>query len=1058
MAESPIASVFVAILPETSKVAEGIRRALRDVDKDMVEAGRRWGREIKDGIGEVKVPVEAQTVDAKTELEKFRREEQRKKIRQQIEFDEADAKGKLAILRKEFDGVGGKFAGAVTPNVALTGIGLIPAAATAATELAGAMQQLAGAGAVMPGVFAGLASSIGVAKLSTEGMSDAFKALDKSADGTKASVDAANKALADLSPNAADAVKTTYGLKGSFDAVRNVGSQNLFAGFSGGLKDLAEHLLPTATKGVDGISRSLNQNLLQAMTSLGSGSSQGLLGRIFGNTADAQGRLTGAIEPVVHAVETLAAAGSDSLPRLADAIGSVANRFNTFITSAEGDGSLHKWISDGLDGFTHLGNIALDLGKSFTAITQAAGGGTGLLGTMDSLTGRMSEFLNSAAGQQELRDFFAKGAEQLGRLRDIAVQLGPVLSGVFQSGLTTANLWLPVIRQSLEVLNRIPGGAQAVVTAFVAWKTIQGPVQLLSSLNNVMNLMKVALPEAAVAGAGGISAAFSALGTITIPIALVAAGGLGADWLSNYLFDKDPLGTSGFKAPPFLPNTPTALNGQPVPGSSPASRIPLPQLTDAQKQALQYQGVDPSTARPEDVYKALGLPVPAPLPPARPPESPFSTRTSASGWFAPPVKAPPLSTYVPPAITSGSGATTPAAATMYPGGYMGDEALLANVPAGTYGRGSGDLTKGLGDCSSAVEDLVNILQGNSTAGASMNTGNEAQWLTAHGFLPGMGGPGDFRVGFNAEHTQATLPGGTNFNWGSAAAAAAGGLAPNSGAFDPAFTAHFYLPVGGDPMSTMYGGTPGSGGLTSSDLSLRNAQQRVDDTQHSQEQAEARLNELRAKGTATDRQLEAAEYAVAKAKREHTDAMDALTVAQDKYNKSMTAGKGGNSDFQSLGGDFMSGIMQAAGFDGTLFKNPLEGGLWKGLTGIANFAGGMNAAASGDNGSLIPGGGGGSASGGLFGLLGNLLNPGAGGPAMPGSPTGMPDMPVNPNSPNVLQAAQFKPPGAAGPGNVTNVDQSMIFHGAPTPAESSTMYGQWVSQQRYAPLTQNLPQP
>ena len=77
----------------------------------------------------------------------------------------------------------------------------------------------------------------------------------------------------------------------------------------------------------------------------------------------------------------------------------------------------------------------------------------------------------------------------------------------------------------------------------------------------------------------------------------------------------------------------------------------------------------------------------------------------------------------------------------------------------------------------------------------MSTGNAAEWLTAHGFQPGMGGPGDFRVGFNSEHMQATLPGGTPFNWGSDAAAANRGIG-GTGAFDPAFTSHFYRPTGG----------------------------------------------------------------------------------------------------------------------------------------------------------------------------------------------------------------------------------------------------------------------
>lgn len=131
------------------------------------------------------------------------------------------------------------------------------------------------------------------------------------------------------------------------------------------------------------------------------------------------------------------------------------------------------------------------------------------------------------------------------------------------------------------------------------------------------------------------------------------------------------------------------------------------------------------------------------------------------------------------------------------GGYFSDAALLANVPSGSYSQtGIADLTKGIGDCSSAVEDLVNIMDGRPTGGRSMATGNAAEWLASRGFLPGMGGPGDFRVGWNSGHMQATLPGGTNFNWGSDASAAQRGMDGGSGAYDPSLTSHYYRPAGG----------------------------------------------------------------------------------------------------------------------------------------------------------------------------------------------------------------------------------------------------------------------
>lgn len=159
------------------------------------------------------------------------------------------------------------------------------------------------------------------------------------------------------------------------------------------------------------------------------------------------------------------------------------------------------------------------------------------------------------------------------------------------------------------------------------------------------------------------------------------------------------------------------------------------------------------------------------------------------------------------------------------GAYPGDAALLANVPAGRYENPDDpavwDLTKGLADCSSSVEDLINTMDGRPTGGRSMSTHNADEWLTQRGFLPGMGGDGDFRVGFNPSHMQATLPGGTNFNWGSDAAAAQRGMDGGRGAYDPAFTSHYYRPATGGGGGGRYMPVPPSGYAPLGDAALAN---------------------------------------------------------------------------------------------------------------------------------------------------------------------------------------------------------------------------------------------
>jgi hypothetical protein len=120
---------------------------------------------------------------------------------------------------------------------------------------------------------------------------------------------------------------------------------------------------------------------------------------------------------------------------------------------------------------------------------------------------------------------------------------------------------------------------------------------------------------------------------------------------------------------------------------------------------------------------------------------------------------------------------------------------------------------------------------------------------------------------------------------------------------------------------------------------------------------------------------------------------------------------GSSGGEQLGQDMISGIMEIFGFDGSLFKNPMGGGLFKGFKGLMSFftglgkggQGGYPASAFGGGALGSPGGGmpsigGGDALGGLGGVLQGFM-PQPFGQITPGGPATAPDeyQPVLPGS-------------------------------------------------------------
>ncbi|AVJ50233.1 tail length tape measure protein [Mycobacterium phage Mendokysei] len=427
------------------------------------------------------IKTSADTSGAARDLERFRAEQQRNPVDLRVRVDTESARGNVAQLAGDLD----KLRSAGVINLGVLGVGSLPAAATAVAALATSVQQLSQAGLAVPGMFAGIAAVAGTAKVGLSGVSDAFDALNKASDGTPKSIQAANDALAKLAPAAAEAVRAAVDIKQQLkDALVLPTQQNLFDGLGASARKVVSADLPILQRGMAATASAINSNLKQLATSLSSGSSQGFLDRIFGNTADAQSRLTKAIDPVVHAFGTLAAAGSDTLPRLADGVGRLAERFDNFITAADADGRLDKWINEGIDGVTHLGDIVLNLGKSFTAVTQAAGTG-GLLSTLDTLTGKLATFLNSDEGQQKLTKFFDEGKQQLSQWAPIIGDVARTLPSVFEASKQWTDTLLPPLKEITGFLADSPGLIQAVATAFIAWKSIDGVTNLLGSLGNL---------------------------------------------------------------------------------------------------------------------------------------------------------------------------------------------------------------------------------------------------------------------------------------------------------------------------------------------------------------------------------------------------------------------------------------------------------------------------------------------------------------------------------------------------------------------------------------------
>ncbi|QBP32685.1 tape measure protein [Mycobacterium phage Cepens] len=412
----------------------------------------------------------------------------------------------------------------------------LPATGAALTNILGSVQQLAQAGLALPAIYGGVAASIGTVVVGFQGLGDAIKEANEaqqSGDWTKF-----NDVTKDMASNAVGVAKAVSELTKPGGALKNLQkqvAQPMFDGIDKSITHLVDRSLPTLNRRLPQIGTSWNKTFKELGAVGGSDSTQGFLDQVLGNTADAQERANRAIEPFVHAFGQLSATGSQFLPRLADALADVMERFDAFITRNAENGNLFRWIDEGLNGFRALGNTLLNIGKILTGLTKANGelqgslsGDGGLLGGLERVTEKWATFVNSDVGQSKLIAFFKDAKGDMAEWGELLKSIGSLAADVIAGFQDWGAILRPVLQSILDLLDLIPGGVEAVVVAFLAWRTITAVTALNTALTGVSTTL-TALPGLAGRAGTAVGRLFSARGLAGGALATAGAIGTSSD-------------------------------------------------------------------------------------------------------------------------------------------------------------------------------------------------------------------------------------------------------------------------------------------------------------------------------------------------------------------------------------------------------------------------------------------------------------------------------------------------------------------------------------------------
>lgn len=877
---------------------------------------------------------------------------------------------------------------------------------------------------------------------------------------TSSNADALALAMGKLSPNAQAFINTLQGLKPAWESLKFAVQDSLFAGLGPEIQRLASEYMPVLKDAMSGLASTMNSAFKDVGAWLSKPETMAQIKEIVANIGSSFANWAQSIVPFSEAFLKITEVGSGFLPQLGTAITEGANAFNNFIQQAAKSGELQQWMQTGIQALGEfiklmpiLGKMFLDLAPIGVPVLKELGFYLRALEPVMFIVGQMIS--TQAIGVNAFFDAIGKLGD---KLSEIVKVVWPPLQKVLQTmEQTFQRVWdniAKVVEKAWKIIKPIFDGIN------IGGVNVSKALKALSHLPGLGGLA----PDQVVEGtpvpapAGGDGAALPKLSDLragapavgplpklsdlrgggmpttpgsTLPKLSDLRAGAGATTPSGAAPSDFVLG-SALRAKGFTAEQIRLIQAfSSVEGLNPAG-VPTLGFTDAQlggrtdlqahvdalaKQFQDRAGVaGPFPAGGSDQQQAQWI---AKVVGQSGLTSDWQGNAQPKDYVARIVAAmngtpgtAPGTAALPSAPSTGSG--TPVFVTNWPGGGFGggfgpavpgvaaaapaggapaagDASLLAGVPSGRYLQTqAADLTKGIGDCSSAVEDLINMMDGVSTAGRQMSTGNATQWLTAHGFVPtDKPMPGTFQVGFSSSHMQATLPGGTNFNWGSDAAAAGRGVG-GTGAWDPSFTSHFYRPAGLPNVSGMY---PSAAGMPT----------------------------------------------IASPQGVSPEGLPLGTQNSPMY--VMPAQPSGG---QQLGQDMVSGIMEMFGFDGSLFKNPMDTGLFKGFKGLMSFltgggkggSGGLpgaawQAAGYGMPGAPAPAGGGGDLFAGLGGMLTGIA-PQPFGPPTIGGPAQAPDVfdPTIPGSGGKSGLPpSATPSGNRGGGNPAIIDNSINVSGS-----------------------------
>lgn len=433
---------------------------------------------------------------------------------------------------------------AATAGAAFAAQLLATMAAALASGVVKVVHGLGAVAALLPAAALAGVAAFAALKIAVSGVGDALSA------GLTGDTEAFDEALKGLTPSARSFAREVVGLKDGLDSLKASVQESFFEPLVGQIRPLAENYLPVTQMLLAGIGRDFGQAGARASGFLAQTPQVEALTGAFGNVGAA---LQNVIRPLGRLPEILLpliTVGSTFLPQLTAGFGSATNRLAMFMAEAERTGRLRAWIQGGLDAIRSLvdtgrqvGRIFADIGAIGSAVWATMGIESGsLLDTIERLTGRVREFVESARGSSVLTQVFGVVGEVLSGVRDNIARIagtvgrvfGPIMPQIGDFIAALVNLKAAVLDTGLDALEPVLSGIATVLgsvllpalTGLANWLADNRPILQGIGIAILTFLIPAFVSWAISAGAAAIATLLAMAPLILIGAAIAALAAL----------------------------------------------------------------------------------------------------------------------------------------------------------------------------------------------------------------------------------------------------------------------------------------------------------------------------------------------------------------------------------------------------------------------------------------------------------------------------------------------------------------------------------------------------